>query len=61
MFNDITDIKKAMKLMHEELLEVIQTLSDASTDSDKSSVCTPCASIGPSCMNNPETGLSACK
>ncbi|KAJ7720488.1 hypothetical protein B0H14DRAFT_2642689 [Mycena olivaceomarginata] len=37
MFNDITDIKKAMKLMHEELLEVIQTLSDTSTDSEQSS------------------------
>jgi hypothetical protein len=48
MFNDITDTKKATKLMHEELLEVIQTLSDASTDSD-------------SCMNNPETGLFMCK
>ncbi|KAJ7046318.1 hypothetical protein C8F04DRAFT_1063946 [Mycena alexandri] len=38
MFNDIGDMKKGANYMHEELLAVIQTLSDASTISDKSLV-----------------------
>ncbi|KAJ7898663.1 hypothetical protein B0H14DRAFT_2557153 [Mycena olivaceomarginata] len=37
MLNDIGAIKQTAKLMHEELLDQIQTLSDASTSSDRSS------------------------
>ncbi|KAJ7860825.1 hypothetical protein B0H14DRAFT_3134754 [Mycena olivaceomarginata] len=37
IFNDISVMKETAKLMHEELLELIQTLSDASTNSDRSS------------------------
>jgi hypothetical protein len=37
--NDIGEMKKTAKTMHEELLELIQTLSDTSTSSDGSSVC----------------------
>ncbi|KAJ7715006.1 hypothetical protein B0H14DRAFT_3171353 [Mycena olivaceomarginata] len=37
MFSEIDAIKKTAQLMHEELLELIQTLSDASTDSGMSS------------------------
>ncbi|KAJ7759823.1 P-loop containing nucleoside triphosphate hydrolase protein [Mycena olivaceomarginata] len=36
--NDIGEMKKTAKTMHEELLELIQTLSDTSTSSDGSSV-----------------------
>ncbi|KAJ7310709.1 hypothetical protein DFH08DRAFT_823081 [Mycena albidolilacea] len=38
MFNNIGDYKKATKLMHEEFLELIETLHDSSTISDGSSV-----------------------
>ncbi|KAJ7368938.1 P-loop containing nucleoside triphosphate hydrolase protein, partial [Mycena albidolilacea] len=38
MANDIGEMKKTAKTMHEELLELIQTLSDTSTSSDGSSV-----------------------
>ncbi|KAJ7342898.1 hypothetical protein DFH08DRAFT_811234 [Mycena albidolilacea] len=37
MFSEIDAIKETAQLMHEELLELIQTLSDASTDSGMSS------------------------
>jgi hypothetical protein len=40
IFNSIDDMNKTAKIMHEELLEVIQSVSDASTSSDTSSVCT---------------------
>ncbi|KAJ7887535.1 hypothetical protein B0H14DRAFT_2498178 [Mycena olivaceomarginata] len=36
--NDIDEMKKTAKTMHEELLELIQTVSDTSTNSDGSSV-----------------------
>ncbi|KAJ7368844.1 hypothetical protein DFH08DRAFT_762954 [Mycena albidolilacea] len=36
--NDIGEMKKMAKTMHEELVELIQTLSDTSTSSDRSSV-----------------------
>ncbi|KAJ7895614.1 P-loop containing nucleoside triphosphate hydrolase protein, partial [Mycena olivaceomarginata] len=36
--NDTSEMKKTAKIMHEELLELIQTLSDTSTSSDRSSV-----------------------
>ncbi|KAJ7886832.1 hypothetical protein B0H14DRAFT_1295912 [Mycena olivaceomarginata] len=38
MVNNIDEMKKATKIMHEELLELIHTLSDTSTSSDDSSV-----------------------
>ncbi|KAJ7831555.1 hypothetical protein B0H13DRAFT_1915405 [Mycena leptocephala] len=38
IFNDIDDMKKAANYMHEELLGLIETLSDASTISDRSSL-----------------------
>jgi uncharacterized coiled-coil DUF342 family protein len=38
MVNNIDEMKKATKIMHEELLELIRTLSDTSTSSDDSSV-----------------------
>jgi hypothetical protein len=34
MFDDIGEIKKTAKLMHKELLEVIERLPDTNTDSD---------------------------
>jgi hypothetical protein len=40
MISEIDAIRKTTQLMHEELLELIQTQSDASTTSDSSSVCT---------------------
>ncbi|KAJ7314903.1 hypothetical protein DFH08DRAFT_820877 [Mycena albidolilacea] len=36
--NDIQEMKKTTKLMHQELVELIQGLSDSSTISDQSSV-----------------------
>jgi hypothetical protein len=36
--NDIDVMKKTAQLMHEELLELIQTLSDSNTTSNGSSV-----------------------
>jgi hypothetical protein len=47
MFSEIDAIKKTAQLMHEELLELIQTVSDASTDSGMSSVCTQSRTCGP--------------
>jgi hypothetical protein len=47
MFSEIDAIKETTWLMHEELLELIQTQSDVSTTSDRSSVCaqfTACSS-----------------
>ncbi|KAJ7812447.1 hypothetical protein B0H14DRAFT_2605764 [Mycena olivaceomarginata] len=38
IFNDIDVMKKTAMLMHEELLDLIQTLSDVSTNSDWSSI-----------------------
>jgi hypothetical protein len=40
VFNEIDTMKATAKIMHKELLELIQTLPDTSTGSDGQSVCT---------------------
>jgi hypothetical protein len=39
MISEIDAIKETTQRMHKDLLELIQTQSDASTTSDRSSVC----------------------
>jgi hypothetical protein len=39
MFNDIAGLKNMADIMHKELLEAIQTLSDVSASSEESLVC----------------------
>ncbi|KAJ7796490.1 hypothetical protein B0H14DRAFT_3550792 [Mycena olivaceomarginata] len=53
MANDIGEMKKTAKTMHEELLELIQTLSDTSTNSDGSSVY-----LGTNDLNNSSNSFS---
>jgi hypothetical protein len=39
LVHNLSNMKKAAGLMHEELLELIHTLSDTDTGSDRSLVC----------------------
>jgi hypothetical protein len=56
MISEIDAIKETTRLMHEELLELIQTQSDANTTSDRSSVCTQFTACSP--PTQCEAGLS---
>jgi hypothetical protein len=57
MISEIDAIKEATQRMHEELLEFIQTQSDASTTSDGPSVCTQFTARSPP-THTCEAGLS---
>jgi hypothetical protein len=59
MISEINAIKETTQQMHEELLELIQTLSDGSTTSSRSSVCTQFTAC--SSLTQWEAGLSGSK